>query len=213
MKVDSCAAKPDFGFSIVNGRDIPPPTAEDLQPEESGKLWKEERAEFNRLKRLARAIGIEKVIVSPESALPDLKGWYVYSGWGVDSLSAQGWDLSEEQIRSINRKKGPVILIDYHSCYEQGASHTLAHEIGHHVFRLARFTQEEQNTPVTETMKGFFPNDEYVHRDRDEICAECFAEYFTKVPLRKAVEQHCESVLRRVCRHDPAVVKLVREYR
>src|SRR5882757_9599170 len=66
------------------------------------KLWKEERAEFSQLKRLARAIGIERVLVSPYSASPDLKGWYVYCGWEVDSLSAQGWGLSKEQIRSIN---------------------------------------------------------------------------------------------------------------
>lgn len=189
----------EFGFERV--KDIPPPTAEDLirekDPEaydrrELAKVWRGERPEFNRLKRLARALGIEKVVVSPESALPDLKGWYVYSGWEVDSLSAQGWGLSKNQIRSINRKEGPAILIDYHSCSEQGASRTLGHEIGHHLYRLAQFTADQR---------------------RDEICAECFAEYLTVPAPRSVIKRHCDSILQKVRVHNPKAAKLVASYR
>jgi len=211
---------PDFGISLVNVREIPPPTAKDNAWEDNSddrrelaKLWKEEQAEFNQLKRLARAIGIEGVLVSPYSASPDLKGWYVYCGWEVDSLSAQGWGLSKEQIRSINHKEGPVILIDYHSCSEQGASHTLAHEIGHHLYRLAQFTGKEQSTPVTETMKGFFPHDEYLHQSRDEICAECFAKYLTVPTIKNSIKRHCDSILRKVRVHNTNAAKLIESYR
>jgi hypothetical protein len=132
----------DFGFFHIAAEDIPELASgekdlEDYDRRELAKAWRKERQEFNRLKRLARALGIEKVVVSPESALPDREGWYVFCGWEMDSLSAQEWGLSEEQIRSLNRKEGPVILIDYHSCAEQGASRTLAHEIGHHLYHLA----------------------------------------------------------------------------
>lgn len=206
---DLISSDSDFGVSFGK---IPPPTAEDLQSEE--KLWREERAEFNQLKRLARATGIERVIVSPESALPDLDGLYVPSEFcQLDfnpSRWVREWGLSKSQIRMIQNRIGAIVLINYHSCDEQVSSRTLAHEIGHHIYRLARFTKK---APVTKTMKGFFPNDEYVHQNRDEICAECFSEYLTKVPLRKAVEEHCEGILRRVNRHDPAAVKHVREYR
>ena len=211
---------PDFGISLVNVREIPPPTAKDNAWEDNSddrrelaKLWKEEQAEFNQLKRLARAIGIEGVLVSPYSASPDLKGWYVYCGWEVDSLSAQGWGLSKEQIRSINHKEGPVILIDYHSCSEQGASHTLAHEIGHHLYRLAQFTGKEQSTPVTETMKGIFPHDEYLHQSRDEICAECFAKYLTVPTIKNSIKRHCDSILRKVRVHNTNAAKLIESYR
>jgi len=208
----------DFGFFHIAVEDIPELTSGEKDPEvydrrELAKAWREERQEFNRLKRLARALGIEKVVVSPESASPDLRGYYIYCGWEVDSLSAQGWGLPKEQIRSINRKEGPLILIDYHSCSEQGASHTLAHEIGHHLYRLAQFTEEEQSTPVTETMKGLFPHDEYLHQSRDEICAECFAEYLTLPALRSGVERHCDSILRKVRVHNPNAAKLMESCR
>lgn len=220
---DLISSDPEFEISVGK---IPPPTAKDIAQandlegcdrRKSAKLWKEERTKFNRLKRLASAIGIERVIVSPESAVPTLYGLYVPSEFCQLDLNpsqwAREWGLSKSQIRMIRTRTGANILIDYHSCDEPGASPTLAHEIGHHLYRLAQFTEEEQKTPVTVTMKGFFPHDEYVHQSRDEICAQCFAEFFTKVPLRKAVEKHCESILQRVSFHDPAAVKHVLEYR
>jgi len=214
---------PKFGVSVINVRDIPPPTAKDFtykkDPEagdrrELAKAWKEEKPEFNRLKRLARALGIEKVVVSPDSASPHFQGYYIPCGWDweVDSLAERAWGLSEEQTHSINRKEGPVILIDCRSCFEQGASSTLAHEIGHHLYRLAQFTEKEQSTPVTETMKGFFPHNEYLHQSRDEICAECFAEYLTVPALRSGVERHCDSILRKVRIHNPNAAKLIESY-
>src|SRR5260370_30892270 len=111
---------PYFGILAFNAKEIPLPTAEDIEEEkdpeayerrELTKSWKEARPEFNQLKRLARALGIEKVVVSPYSASPNLRGWYVYCGWGGDSLSAQGWGLSQKQIHSITFKQGPMIFI------------------------------------------------------------------------------------------------------
>src|SRR5260370_29230594 len=119
VNLSQLTPNPDWGSLVVNIKDIRPCTAEDnawknnsADRRELAKLWKEERAEFNQLQRLARAIGIEGVLVSPFSASPDLKGWYVYCGWEVDTLSARGWGLSKKQIHSINRKKGPVIFIN-----------------------------------------------------------------------------------------------------
>lgn len=212
----------DFGISVVNVRDIPPPTAQYIEQEkdpeaydrrELAKLWKEQQAEFNRLKRLARAIGIESVLVSPYSASPDLTGWYVYCGWEVDSPSAHGWGLSKEQIRSINRTEGPVILIDYYSCFEQGAPHTLAHEIGHHIYRLAEFTELERNASVSGAMRRFFPFDTYVHQSRDEICAECFAKYLAVPTIKNSIKRHCDSILRKVRVHNPNEARLIESYR
>src|SRR6266478_1281375 len=100
---------PDFGIRIINVREIPPPTAEDLQPEEVGKVPKEYRQEFDRLKRLARAIGIQKVVVTPSS--PDLDAVYLYSGWEVDSAYARGWGLTKEEVNSLNKKEGGIILV------------------------------------------------------------------------------------------------------
>jgi len=209
---------PDFGISLVNVKDIPPSMAEDCAWEnnseahercELAKLWKEERAVFNQLKRLARAIGIERVLVS---ASLDLEGRYVHCGWEVDCLSVQEWGLSKEQIRSINRREGPVILIDYYSCCEQGASHTLAHEIGHHIYRLAEFTERERNASVSEAMRRFFPFDTYLHQSRDEICAECFAEYLTVPTTKNGIKRHCDWILRKVRVHNPNAAKLIESY-
>jgi len=180
---------------------------------ELSKLWKEERAEFQRLKRLARAIGIKGVFVSLSSASPDLKGWYVSCGWEMDSLSAREWGLSKKQIHSINRKEGPVILIDYHSCAEQGASRTLAHEIGHHIYRLAEFAEQERNGSVSEAMRRFFPFDTYVHQSRDEICAECFAKYLTVPTIKNGIKRHCDSIVRKVRVHNLNAAKFIESYR
>jgi hypothetical protein len=181
--------------------------------DELAKAWKEEQAEFNQLKRLARALEIEKVIVSPESASPDFQGYYIYCGWELNTLFARKWGLSKEQINSINRKEGPAILIDSDSCFEQGASRTLAHEIGHHLYRLAQFTKEEKSMSVTKTMKGFFPNDEYLHQSRDEICAESFSEFLTVPALRTSIKRHCDSILQKVRVHNPNAAKLIESYR
>jgi len=208
----------DFGFFHTAVEDIPELTSGEKDPEdydrrELAKTWKKERAEFSRLERLARALGIEKVVVSPESALPDREGWYVSCGWEVDSMSARRWGLSKEQIHSINRKEGPVILIDYHSCDEQGASRTLAHEIGHHIYRMAEFTGQEIDAPVSKTMRRFFPLDIYVHQSRDEICAECFAKYLTVSTIKNGIRRHCDSILRKVLVHNPSAAKLIESYR
>jgi len=212
---------PDFGISLVNVREIPPPTAKDNAWEDNSddrrelaKLWKEEQAEFNQLKRLARAIGIEGVLVSPYSASPDLRGWYVYCGWEVDSLSARSWRLSKKQIHSINRKEGPVVFTNYDTALgDPGACHALAHEIGHHIYRMAEFTKREINAPVSELMRRCFPLDIYVHQSRDEICAECFANYLTVPTIKNSFKNHCDSILRKVRVHNPNAAKLIESYR
>ena len=48
---------------------------------------------------------------------------------------------------------------------------------------------------------------------RDEIYAECFAEYLAGDSLRKSIERRCNALLRRVRRHNPDAVKLVKQYR
>jgi hypothetical protein len=62
-------------------------------------------------------------------------------------------------------------------------------------------------------MKGFFPHDEYLHQSRDEICAECFAEYLTVPALRSGIKRHCDSVLRRVLVHNRNATKFIESYR
>jgi hypothetical protein len=199
---------PRFGIGTINVKDIPPPTAEDLQPEEVGKVSKEYRQEFSRLKRLARAIGVQKVVVTPSSP-SNLDAVYFSSGCEAASSSAQGWDLTKEEINLLNKKEGGVILVFYLA--DPFCRH-FAHEIGHHIYDLAEITKEEQSTPVTETMKGFFPHDESLH-DRDEICAESFSEFLTVPALRTSIKRHCDSVLRRVRVHNPNAAKLIESYR
>jgi hypothetical protein len=182
--------------------------------DELARAWKEEKPEFNRLKRLARALRIEKVIVSPESASPDFRGYYIYCGWEINTLFAQKWGLSKEQFHSINHKEGPAILIDSDTALgDPGACQALAHEIGHHIYRMAKFTEQEINAPISETMRRLFPFDTYVHQSRDEICAECFAHYLTGANLKSGVERHCDSVLCRVRVHNPSAAKLIESYR
>ncbi len=146
----------DFGIRTINVKDIPSPTAEDLQPEEVGKVSKEYRQEFSRLKRLARAIGVQKAVVTPSSpsSPSNLDAVYFSSGCEMGSSSAQGWDLTKEEINLLNKKEGGVILIFYLA--DPFCRH-FAHEIGHHIYDLAEFTKEEQSMSVTKTMKGFFP--------------------------------------------------------
>ncbi len=200
----------EFGIRSVSVKDMPPPTAEDLQPEEVGKVSKEYRQEFNRLKRLARAIGVQKVVVTPSSlSNPILDSVYFSSGLGLDSVIKQDWGLTKEEINLLNKKEGGVILIFYLA--DPFCRH-FAHEIGHHIYDLAEFTKEEQSTSVTKTMKGFFPHDEYLHQSRDEIYAECFAEYLTVPALRSGIKRYCDSVLRRVRLHNPNAAKLIESY-
>jgi len=173
-----------------------PSLTESNELRQTRKTWNEERSEFNRLKSLALAIGVEEVIVSPDSATPERRGLYI-PDWAEDAELAREWGLPERKTRSLDRKSGTVILINYWSIVEQGACHTLAHEIGHHIYDLAEFTSHERSRPVTAVMRGFFPFDAYVHQDCDEICAESFAHYLTGA-ANKDVARHCESVLRRV---------------
>ena len=199
---------PDFGIGIFNVKDIPPPTAEDLQPEKVGKVSKEYRQEFSRLKRLARAIGVQKVVVTPSH--PGMEdAHYFFSGWEFDLPVKQDWGLTKEEINSLNKKEGGVILVFYLA--DPFCRH-FAHEIGHHLYRLARFTKEEQSTSVTDTMKGFFPHDEYLHQSRDEICAECFAEYLTVPALRSGIKRYCDFILQKVRIHNPNAAKLIESY-
>ncbi len=197
----------DFGIEILNVIEIPPPMAEDLQDKEEqvGKVPKEYRQEFSRLKRLARAIGVQKVVVT--SSHPGMEdAHYFFSGWELDLTVKQDWGLTKEEINSLNKKEGGVILVFYSA--DPFCRH-FAHEIGHHLYRLAQFTKEEKSMSVTKTMKGFFPHDEYLYKSRDEICAECFAEYLTLPALRSGIMDHCDSVLRRVRVHNPNAEKLI----
>jgi hypothetical protein len=221
---DLISSDPDFGIEIINFKDMRPPTAEDIEEEKNPEAydrhiiavaWKEERTEFNQLERLARAIGIERVIVSPYLALPNFHGLYIpseFCQWDLNPKLALEWGLSKSQIRTIKNRAGAVILIEYRFCLDYGVCRVLAHEIGHHLYSLAKFTKEEQSTSVTKMMKGFFPRDEYL-QNRDEICAECFAEYLTVPDLKSGIKGHCDSVLCRVRVHNPNAEKLIESYR
>jgi hypothetical protein len=182
--------------TTCNTSDIPR-TVENDDFRQLRKAWKEEQPEFNRLKNLALALGVEEVIVSPDSPL-NLQGRYI-GAWSEseDSDLARESGLSEWKIRSLNRKSGTVVLVNSWSVFEHGACHTLAHEIGHHIYWLAQFTAKQRTKPVTETMRQFFPFDTYVHQSREEICAESFAFYLTG-PVEKNIVRYCESVLRLV---------------
>lgn len=179
-------------------------------------IRKEEQPEFNRLKRLARDLGVARVIVAPESANPPngFQGQYIYDDQSSNWL--EQWGLSSGQISSTERivfNGGAVILVSYNAWIDFGACHTLAHEIGHHIYNLAQFTPKERSLPVTSAMCRFFPDDTYVHQSRDEICAECFAFYLTRAPLKKSVEGDCDSILRRVRSHNPNAANLIESYR
>jgi hypothetical protein len=172
-----------------------------------------EQPEFKRLKLLAYALGIRRVTVSPASAIPHLQGFFC-QGSEVHSQFLREWGLSCSQIRSITRKDGTVLLIDYEACFDAGACRTLSHEIGHHIFeRLAGLTEHEINLPVSKHMCSFFPSDPYVQENRSEICAECFAEYLTNCPVKPEVEHHCVSILRRIHLQNPNAAKLIHLHR
>jgi hypothetical protein len=221
------APNPAFGISVVNVKHIPPSTAEDIEEEKNpeaydrrilAEAWKEERTEFNQLERLARAIGIESMIVSRYAAFPTFHGVYIPSEicqWDFNNANqwALQWGLSKSQIRAIKNRAGAVILIEYRSCLDPGTCRTLAHEIGHHLYRLTKFTKEEQSIRVTKTMEGFFRFDSYVHQSRDEICAECFAKYLSVPTIKIGIRRHCDSILRKVRVHNPNPAKLIESYR
>lgn len=222
----------DFKDRIHHISELPPPTADDLEYEkdpeayerrEMAKAWKEEQPDFKRLKRLASALGVGEVLVSPTSVNPELQGLYndgwdsVWhpSGWGPspDEFElAKEWGLSRKKIRSLNRRGDAVIFINYWN-FERGGCYVLAHEIGHHVYQLARFTWKEQKRPVQRIMRRYFRWDTYVHQTRDEMCAECFAEFLTCSNLRRGVAKHCESILQRLRVQNPRAAKLIEMHR
>jgi hypothetical protein len=180
---------------------------------EATKSSSKEQPEFKRLKLLAYALGIQRVILFPASAIPHLRAFFC-QGSEVHSQFLREWGLSCSQIRSITRKNGALLLIDYQTCFDVGACRTLSHEIGHHIFeRLAGLTEQEIKLPVSKHMCGFFPSDPYVRENRSEICAECFAEYLTTCAIKPAVEHYCVSILRRIHLQNPNAAKRIHLHR
>ena len=201
--------------------ELPPRTAEELayqkdpdaqERRELRKLWKEERPEFNRLEDLAVGLKIKRVIVTPASPSTILGRYLPEGNWESDL--AQEWGLSERQENSI-LKSGPTILICRDTAYEEGACRFLAHEIGHHLCRLAKFAPKQQNQSVTKTLCRFFPDNTYLknQKSQDELRSECFAEYLTVSAIRRGIERECKAILNRVRRHDHSAAKLVEQYR
>ncbi len=216
----------EYGIGI-----IPKPAAEDILSEKESeaeerraeaKAWRDQEPKFKRLKRLALDLGIQKVIVSSNSTSQDM-GNYVRCGWEVDFLSVsmssqdgglREWNLSKEQVRSVNRREAPVILIDYRGCFEieDGHFRTLAHEIGHHLEHIARLTEQEKDRPTTKTMRGLF-SETALHKCCSEINAECFMEYLTSSAVRRGVERHLRPILCRIRVHNPNAATLMESYR
>jgi hypothetical protein len=215
-------SKSEFRSSIHPISEFPLLTADDLEYEkdpeaheqrELRKLWKEERSEFKRLERLALGLGIRAVIVTPASPL-SISGCYIPEGYWESDL-AEKWELSKKQDNSIGIGSRPTILICRDTVYSEGACRFLAHEIGHHICRRARFTFKQLNAPVTKMMRRFFPDNAYLkeQNSQDEFHAECFAEYLTVFALRCGIERECEAILSRVRRHYPEAASLVEQYR
>jgi len=202
--------------------DRPDDSDEDMNERREMRVaWKEEQSEFNRLRRLALALGVDEVIVSPASVSPDLQGLYKDAwttghskdGWGptTDEFElAREWGLPERKIRSLNRKCAVVILINF---WFENACGTLAHEIGHHIEALAGLTVKERNAPITVRMCRLFSNDSTVHENRSEINAECFAFYLTSPVLKKGVRRHCVEILLRVRSRNRKAYTLIRSHR
>jgi hypothetical protein len=209
----------------IHVADTRPKTFEEIACEKDSKdqdrhiyrrSWNEESPEFNRLKRLAFALKIEGITVSPYSAFPERDGFYLYFGNEIDFEFAREWGLSKRQTQSLRSSDEPSIFINYRAEFPIA---TLAHEIGHHIYRLAGLTETEKGRPISETLNRLFPRNSYVQKSsdvqeiRDEIHAECFAEYLTVSVIRRGVERECEAILSRVHRHNPEAVKLVEQYR
>jgi hypothetical protein len=202
--------------------ELPLPTADDLEYEKDleayeqrqlRKLWKEERPEFKRLERLAYELGIKRVILTSESPSTILGRYLPAGDW--ESNLAEKWSLSERQENSI-LNSGPTILTCRDAAYEDGgACRFLAHEIGHHICRLAKFTPERLNAPVSKMMRRFFPDNAYLKKQnsQDEFHSECFAEYFTIFGLTRGIERECKAILTRVRRHNPDAANRVAQYR
>ena len=177
------------------------------------KASSKEQPEFKRLKLLAYALGIRRVTVSPASAIPHLQAFFC-QGSEVHSRFLREWGLSCNQIRSITRKNGTVLIMDYQACFDAGACRTLSHEIGHHIFEcLAGLTEQEMNLPVSTHMCRLFPRDSYLQENRSEIFAECFAEYLTSCPIKPGVEHYCVSILRRIHLQNPNAARLIHLHR
>jgi hypothetical protein len=187
------------------------------------KVWRKELPEFDRLKRLALALGVGTVIVVPESATPPKSGMFLTSCF--DDLREKDmhqyrndWKLSREQYRQIIRllrQRKPVILIDPSSALWEDASETLAHEIGHHIFDcLSGLSVRIQNSEPSRTMlrRTGFKNED-VRENRSELHAECFAWYLTSKEISKGRLDCCESLLGRVRKHNPKAAKLIEQYR
>ena len=207
---------------IHSKSELPPPTPQEIawdkdpdaqERRERQKLWREQGLEFNRLQRLARGLKIKRVIITRDSP-STISGRYLPEGdW--ESNLAEEWGLPERQENSI-LKSGPTILICRDAVYEDGGvCRFLAHEIGHHICRLAKFTPEQLNAPVTKMMRRFFSDNAYLKKQnsQDEFHSQCFAEYLTLDALRRGVERECEAILSRVGRQNRSAANLVERYR
>ena len=116
--------------------------------------WNEESPAFNRLKRLAFVLKIEEVIVSPYSVFPNRDEFDLYFGNEIDFEFAREWGLSKRQTQSLTSSAEPSIFINYRAEFPTA---TLAHEIGHHIYRLARFTEIEKSRPISKALNRLFP--------------------------------------------------------
>jgi hypothetical protein len=222
MTQQAKASNPWSKYGVRPISELPIPTADDLEYEKDAeayeqrelrKLWKEQRPEFKRLEHLALDLGIRAVIVTPASPLSIL-GCYIPEGYWESDL-AEKWELSKKQDNSIGIGSGPTILVCRDTVYSEGAGRFLAHEIGHHICRLAKFTPEQLNAPFIKMMRRFFPDNAYLkeQNSQDEFYAECFAEYLTLVALRRGVERECEAILSRAGRQNRGAANLVERYR
>jgi len=148
-----------------------------------------------------------------------LYGCYIHSElceWDLHSEKhARLWGLSKAQEKSIADRKEAVVLISREYDPENTLCRTLAHEIGHHICRLAKFTPEQLNASVTKMMRRFFPADIYLKRQKsqEEFRSECFAEYLTVSAIKHGIKRECEAILGRVRIHNPKAAKLVEQYR
>jgi len=159
------------------------------------------------------------VILTPARP-PNYYGCYIssklFTWWERNSEKhARQWGLSKARERSIADRKEAVVLISREYDPENTLCRTLAHEIGHHICHLAKFTPEQLNASVTKTMRRFFPADIYLKRQKsqEEFHSECFAEYLTVSAIKHGIERECEAILSRVRRHNPDAAKLVEQYR
>jgi hypothetical protein len=176
--------------------------------------------EVRRLLKLARGLGVSKIILTERSSFDssDSLGQYFCARTKPELLKKclKAWDLSSRQLTTVHRtfrNNGDVIILSYEACGDFAGmlAHELAHHINHRLGGLSQFDLFIADfSRVTENMRRVARFDEYYFQNKDEFYAETWARFLCGQKNRTLFRYLDRSLNRLRSKHPE---KLIEEHR